>query len=121
MRGKKTVEATHDLALQVGIAVILSRPIVVVLASGLVRRQFFKPNVVIVRKPVLSVIYEYRRSHMHRIYPTQPLVTPLFRTRPSTVDVMFTKPRRFGTWNQRYSVSDFTEWSCHKCMLPATR
>jgi hypothetical protein len=37
-----------------------------------------------------------------------PSATPLFPTSSSTVDVIFTNPRRDGTLNQRYSVSDFT-------------
>jgi hypothetical protein len=35
-----------------------------------------------------------------------PSRTPLFATNASTVEVIFTNPRRSGTSNQRYSVSD---------------
>src|SRR5258706_79340 len=36
-----------------------------------------------------------------------PSLTPLLATRPSMVEVMFTKPRRSGTSNHKCSVSDF--------------
>src|ERR1035438_9116050 len=42
-----------------------------------------------------------------------PSWTPLLRTRFSTVCVMFTKPRRFGTSNQSCSVRLFTGHLCH--------
>src|SRR5271157_5774933 len=43
-----------------------------------------------------------------------PSWTPLLRTRSSTVPVIFTNPRRFGTSNHKCSVRLFTGAVCHQ-------
>ena len=59
--------ASHDLALEVGVGVILPGAVVPVNASRFVRRQFFQPHFVVVMQSFLVVVYEDRRSDVHGV------------------------------------------------------
>ena len=48
----------HDLALHVGVGVVLAGAVVVVAANGLVRRELFEPGVVVVVQAALVVVDE---------------------------------------------------------------
>jgi len=52
------------LALEVGIRIILPRPVVMVVLNRFVRSEFFEPDLVIVVKPALVVVDEDRRGAM---------------------------------------------------------
>ena len=58
----------HDLTLQVGIAVVLARPVVPVAGDRLVGGQFIQPFLVIPVKPRLVVVDEHRGRDVHGIY-----------------------------------------------------
>ena len=49
----------HHLALEMSVSVVLARSIVMVLRNGVVRRQSFQPDFVIVQETIFRVIYEH--------------------------------------------------------------
>jgi len=57
----------HDLAFQVGVAVILPGPIMEILADGFVGGQFFQPLVIIPVQAGLVVIDKNRGSDVHGV------------------------------------------------------
>jgi hypothetical protein len=50
--------AAHDLALEVGVGVVLAGAVVLVVLYGVVRREFFEPYLVIVMETALVVVDE---------------------------------------------------------------
>ncbi len=66
--------APHDLPFHVRIGVILAGAVVPVLRYRLMRREFFKPHIIVMQQPVFGIIYEYRRRYMHGIHQTDALL-----------------------------------------------
>ena len=60
-----------DLALQMGVGIIFAGAIVPVGAGGLVWRQFFQPDLVIVMEPALVVINKNGRGNVHGVDQTK--------------------------------------------------
>ena len=80
---------------------------------GACGRQLLQPHLVIVEQAVFGVIDEDRRGDVHRVHQAKPLLDPALAHQVLHRCVMFTKPRRFGTSNQRCSVRLFTAPLCH--------
>ena len=59
--------AAHDLAFHMGIGVVFAGSIVVVARDRLVRRQLFKPDLVVVMQATLVVVDENRRGDVHSV------------------------------------------------------
>jgi hypothetical protein len=53
---------------EVRVRIIFPGPVVLVLACGRVRGEFFQPHVVIVQKPFLGIVDEDRGCDVHRGY-----------------------------------------------------
>ena len=67
--------ATHDLALQVRIGVVLTGSVVPILVNRRMRRQPFELDLVIVMQAALIIVNEHTRSNVLRIYKGQ---SPLY-------------------------------------------
>jgi hypothetical protein len=68
----------HDLPFQVGIGVVLPRPVVMVVLDRFMGSQLFEPNLKIVMKTAFVVVYKYRRRDVHRIYETNAFLNATF-------------------------------------------
>jgi len=68
------------------------------------RREFLKPDLVVVKETLLRIVYEHRRGYVHSIYETQPLLDIAFVHKTShgagniheTATVRHFKPQMFG-------------------------
>ncbi len=97
----------HHLALMMRVAVVFAGAIVMIpLGAWVVRRQPFKPALVIFVKAGLVVIDEDRGGDVHRVDEAETPRTRLSFTAFSTSPVMFTKSIRPGTFMVRYFVCD---------------
>ena len=63
-----TVLSPHDLAFEVRVAVVFAGSVVQVLAYRFVRREFFKPLIVVLVQARFVVVDENRRGDVHRVY-----------------------------------------------------
>ena len=66
--------AAHDLAFHMGISVILAGAIVVILAGGGVRGEFFEPDIVVMEQTVLRIIDKHTGGDVHGIDEAKPLL-----------------------------------------------
>ena len=59
--------APHYLALHMRVRIVLSRTVMLILRGGSMRREPFKPNLVIVQQSVFRIIDENGSSDVHRV------------------------------------------------------
>ena len=72
---------SHDLPLQMRVAVVLAGEIVPVLADRLMWRKFFEPAFVVVVKARFVVVNEHTRRYVHGIDQTETLLDATFTKR----------------------------------------
>src|SRR5882762_8259775 len=66
--------APHDLALVVGVGVVLAGAIVpVAFGARIVRGQLLEPALVVLMEPRLVVVDEHARGDVHRVHQAEPL------------------------------------------------
>jgi len=68
--------SAHDLSLEMGIPIVLSRAVVPVLVQGLMGSQPFQPVVIVVEEPLLVVIDIDAGSDVHGVDQTQSILYP---------------------------------------------
>jgi hypothetical protein len=59
--------AAHDLAFEVGVCVVFAGAVVMILAGGSMRGEFFEPDLVIVMEAGFVVVDENRCGDVHRV------------------------------------------------------
>ena len=66
--------AAHDLALEMGVGIVLAGAIMSIRIGGGMRRQFFQPLLIIVMQSDLIVVDEHRGGYVHGVDQTKTLL-----------------------------------------------